>query len=380
MVLNKKISVLQVLPDLSSGGVEKGTLEVNKYLTKKGHRSIVISNGGRMVDELINDKGEHYKLAVGKKTPLTLFTIPKLIKFIKINKIDVVHARSRMPAWVCYFALNFIEKKARPAFITTFHGAYSVNKYSSIMAKGDKIIVVSKTIRNYVLKNYKVDKKKIFLNYRGVSKKAFSPKYIASKEWKKNWYKEFPQTQKKIILTIPARITRSKGQDHFIKVIKKIVKKYPNIHGLVIGEEKNKTKYMRELRDQVTSFGLDSKITFVGHREDIKQIMSISRLVFSLTKVPEAFGRISLESLSLGVPVIAYSHGGVKEQLSELLPEGLVSVGSINNVTKLAYKWINKSPVIKRNDYFTLEKMLENTLKIYKKMIREIKNDHYKKI
>ena len=110
MVLNKKITVLQVLPDLNSGGVEKGTLEVNKYLTKKGHRSIVISNGGRMVDELIKNNGEHYKLAVGKKTFSTLFTIPKLISFIKINKIDVVHARSRLPAWVSYFALKFVEK------------------------------------------------------------------------------------------------------------------------------------------------------------------------------------------------------------------------------------------------------------------------------
>jgi glycosyltransferase involved in cell wall biosynthesis len=373
MVLNKKITVLQVLPDLNSGGVEKGTLEVNKYLTKKGHRSIVISNGGRMVDELINDNGEHYKLAVGKKTFLTLFTIPKLISLIKINKIDVVHARSRLPAWVCYFALRFVEKNIRPAFITTFHGAYSVNKYSSIMAKGDMVIVVSNTIKKYVLKNYKVDKKKLFLNYRGVSKKEFSPKFTASREWLIKWYEEFPQTKEKIILTIPGRITRIKGQDHFIQVIDKIVKKYPNIHGLIMGEEKSKSKYMRELTDKVKSLNLDANITFVGHRKDAKQIMSISRLVFSLTKVPEAFGRISLESLSLGVPVIAYSHGGVKEQLSEILPEGLVSVGNINNVAKLACKWINKSPVIKRNHYFTLEKMLENTLKIYKKMLIELK-------
>ena len=129
---------------------------------------------------------------------------------------------------------------------------------------------------------------------------------------------------------------------------------------------------MGELKDQVTSLGLDESITFVAHRKDVKQIMSISRLVYSLTKVPEAFGRISLESLSLGIPVIAYSHGGVKEQLSEILPEGLVSVGNINNVAKLSCEWINKPPVIKRNHSFTLEKMLENTLKIYKKMVREI--------
>ena len=248
------------------------------------------------------------------------------------------------------------------------------------MAKGDMVIVVSKTIKKYVLKNYKIDNKKLFLNYRGVSKKEFSPKYTATRAWLIKWYEEFPQTKEKIILTIPGRITRIKGQDHFIKVIDKIVKKYSNIHGLIIGEEKSKSKYMRELKDQVTSFGLDENITFVGHRKDVKQIMSISRLVFSLTKVPEAFGRISLESLSLGIPVIAYAHGGVKEQLSEILPEGLVSVGNINNVAKLSCEWINKPPVIKRNHSFTLEKMLENTLKIYKKMVREKKNEYCKKI
>ena len=373
MVLNKKISVIQVLPDLNSGGVERGTLEVNKYLVENGYRSIVISNGGRMVNELINDKGEHYKLAVGKKNPLTLITILKLIKFIKINKIDIVHARSRLPGWVSYLALKFITKKIRPAFITTFHGAYSVNKYSSIMTKGDKVIVVSKTIKQYVLRNYKVDKKKLFLNYRGVSKKEFSPNYQVSKNWLKQWYQEFPQTKKKIILSLPGRITRIKGQDHFIKVIKKIVNNCPNIHGLIIGEEKNKDKYMSELKAQVKRFGLEEKITFVGHRNDLKQIMSISKIVFSLTKVPEAFGRVSLESLSLGVPVIAYSHGGVKEQMSKLLPEGLIKIGNIDSVANLVIKWISKPPAIKENNSFILEKMLENTLQIYKKMVEEKK-------
>ena len=349
MVLNKKISVLQVLPDLNSGGVEKGTIEVNKYIVSKGYRSIVISSGGRLVEQVLKDKGEHYELAVGKKNLLTFFIIFQLIKFIKLNKIDIVHARSRLPAWVCFFALKLIKKNKRPVFITTFHGAYSVNLYSSIMARGDKIIVISKAIEQYVLKNYKVDKKKIILNYRGVSKREFSPKYQVTKKWLKSWYKEFPQSRNKILLSLPARITRIKGQDHFIKIVEGIVKKYPNIHGLIIGDNKNKDNYMNKLKAQVANAGLREKITFVGHREDIKQIMAISKLNFSLTKIPEAFGRVSLESLSLGVPVIAYSHGGVKEQLSKLLPDGLVDIGNIDGAVKLAIKWINEPPVIKIN-------------------------------
>ena len=137
MVLNKKISVVQVLPDLNSGGVERGTLEVNKYLASKGHRSIVISNGGRMKNQIEMDKGEHFKLPIGEKNIFIFFVIFKLIKFLKKNKIDVIHARSRLPAWVCFLALKLLKKNRRPIFITTVHGSYSVNFYSSIMTKGD---------------------------------------------------------------------------------------------------------------------------------------------------------------------------------------------------------------------------------------------------
>ncbi|MBT4182521.1 MAG: glycosyltransferase family 4 protein [Nitrosomonadales bacterium] len=374
MVLEKKISVVQVLPDLNSGGVERGTLEVNKYLANIGHRSIVISNGGRMVEQILKDNGEHYKLAVGKKNLFTIFTIFKLIKFMKVNKVDVVHARSRLPAWVCYLALRLIKKTIRPIFITTVHGPYSVNFYSSIMTKGDRVIVVSKMIEQYVLQNYKVDKNKLFLNYRGVSNKEFPYKYRASQTWLKGWYKEFPQTKNKIILTLPARITRWKGQDDFISLLKGITAKYPNVHGLIVGDEQKKYKFTKELKVKIRRLRLSNNITLVGHRKDLRDVMSISKIVFSLSREPEAFGRVSLESLSLGIPVIAYSHGGVEEQLKKLLPEGLISIGKIDNAINLATKWIADPPKIKQNNFFTLEKMLQNTLHVYNKTIKEKRN------
>ena len=371
MVLNKKITILQVLPDLNSGGVERGTLEVNKYLANNGHRTLVVSNGGRMVEELIRDKGEHFKLGVGKKNLFVIFSIFKLINFIKINKIDIVHARSRLPAWICFLALNLIKKDNRPIFITTVHGPYTVNYYSSIMTKGEKVIVVSEMIREYVLKNYKVDRKKLVLNYRGVSDKIFAYNYKAPQNWLKKWHKDFPQTRNKIILTLPGRITRWKGQDDFIIVMKGIIKKYPNVHGLIVGDAGKNLKFTKELKALVTEHGLNQNISFVGNRKDIKEIMSISKIVFSLSKEPEAFGRISLESLSLGIPVIAYSHGGVKEQLIKLLPTGLIEVGKINDVVDLALRWITKPPKIKKNNFFTLKKMLQNTMNVYDKAVKK---------
>ena len=371
MVLNKKITILQVLPDLNSGGVERGTLEINKYLANKGHRTLVLSNGGRMVRELKSDKGEHFKLGVGKKNLFVIFTVFKLINFIKKNKIDIVHARSRLPAWICFFAINFIKKNNRPIFITTVHGPYSVNFYSSIMTKGEKVIVVSEMIREYVLKNYKIDRKKIVLNYRGVSDKNFPFNYKPSQKWLKKWHKDFPQTKNKIILTLPGRITRWKGQDDFIIVLKEIIKKNSNVHALIVGDKDKNLKFTKELKEIVKKLGLEQNISFVGNRKDIKEIMSISRIVFSLSKEPEAFGRISLESLSLGIPVIAYSHGGVKEQLIKLLPKGLIKVGNIYDVVNLALRWIAKPPKIKKNNFFTLKKMLQNTLDVYEKAVEE---------
>ena len=371
MVLNKKITILQVLPDLNSGGVERGTLEVNKYLANNGHRTFVVSNGGKMVEELMRDKGEHFKLGVGKKNLFVIFTIFKLINFIKINKIDIVHARSRLPAWICFLAINLIKKDNRPIFITTVHGPYTVNFYSSIMTKGEKVIVVSEMIREYVLKNYNVDRKRLVLNYRGVSDKIFPYKFKASQKWLRKWHKEFPQIKNKVILTLPGRITRWKGQDDFLIVLKGIIKKYPNVHGLIVGDEDKNLKFTKELKELVIEHGLNQNISFVGNRKDIKEIMSISRVVFSLSKEPEAFGRISLESLSLGIPVIAYSHGGVKEQLIKLLPKGLIEVGKINDVINLAIRWIAEPPKIKKNNFFTLNKMLQNTLNVYEKVIKE---------
>ena len=239
------------------------------------------------------------------------------------------------------------------------------------MTKGDRVIVVSEMIKNYVLKNYKIDKKKIILNYRGVSNESFPYNFKASQNWLRSWYEDFPQTKNKIILTLPARITRWKGQEDFISMIKGIIINHSNVHGLIVGDEDKKHKFTKELSAKIKKLGLNQNITIIGHRKDIREIMSISKIVFSLSREPEAFGRISLESLSMGIPVIAYSHGGVKEQMLEILPEGLIAVGNINLVASLTNKWIKKGPEIKKSHNFTLKNMLEKTVLVYKQAIKD---------
>lgn len=361
-----KLTVVQVLPALSSGGVERGTLEVGQFLKQQGHRSIVISAGGRLVKTLTEQGSEHIQWPIGRKSLLTLRLIPKLRQFLLSQKVDIVHARSRLPAWICYLTLKTIPGSQRPRFITTVHGPYSVNGYSAIMTKGEKVIVISETIRDYALRHYQVNSKRLQLNYRGVDTAEFPYGYQPDATWLANWYQQFPQTRDKLLLCLPARITRWKGQQDFIELIAALSHRHPNVHGLIVGETKpGKAHYLQELTNQAAELGVQSQITFTGHRSDIRDIMAISQIVLSLSTEPEAFGRIPLEAISLGKPVIAYNHGGVSEQMSSMLPDGLIPVADKSALTDKCSQWLQAVPEVPTSHDFTLHRMLENTLNIY---------------
>jgi len=365
-IKSKKLTIVQVLPALNSGGVERGTLEISKYLVSKNHRSIVISQGGRMKDKLVKEGGEHIELPIGKKSLLTLRLIPKLIKILSKNNVDIIHIRSRFPAWICLIAIKFMENKKIPSIVTTFHGPYSINSYSSIMAKGDVVIAVSKMIKTYILKNYKINPKKIFLNYRGVDAKEFPYLFKPKDSWINEWNKDNPETKNKILLTLPGRVTRWKGQIHFLNIIASLNKNNPNIHGLIVGDvAANKLGFLEELKNKAIKLGIKDKVSFIGHRNDLKEIMSISKIIFSLSSEPEAFGRTTIESLKIGVPVIGYGHGGVGEQLKEVFPQGIIKKDDISSAVVLCKKWIKKAPKVTKTDSFNLETMQRNTLNIY---------------
>ena len=241
------------------------------------------------------------------------------------------------------------------------------------MTKGDRVFVISNMIKEYVIKNYNISKTKLVLNYRGVDSKEFIFGYKPKLLWIKKWFMDYPQTKDKIILTLPARITRWKGQEDFIKMISKLISKNIKIHGLLVGEVKGgKEKYKLQLLKQIKKLGIEDHITLTGNRTDVKEIMAISHIVYSLSKEPEAFGRVSLESIKLGVPIIGYHHGGVGEQLSEIFPEGLILVNDHNKLVSLSEKWIKKSPIVNPTNKFTLKAMLNKTLKTY---LDILKND-----
>jgi len=298
--------------------------------------------------------------------------IHRLRKFLLNEKVDVMHVRSRMPAWVAFMAWRGMAEDSRPAFVTTVHGTYSVSKYSAVMTHGQRVIVISNMIKDYVLKNYKVHEDSLRLIYRGVHTAYYYQGFYPNKAWLESWFTQFPETRDKKLLTLPARITQWKGHDDFLQLLQLVVQQRDDIHALVVGEIKqDKSHYFAQLKASVQQLGLDKKVTFTGHRADVKEIMSISSLVYSLSTHPEAFGRTTIEALSLGVPVIAYDHGGVREQLLDILPEGLVEVGNVAQAANLTLAWLNQAPQILHNTKFTLQKMLRDTVAVYQELIKD---------
>ncbi len=364
---NKKLTVIQMLPALDAGGVERGTLELGQYLIELGHRSIVISAGGRMLPDLVAQGSEHYCWDIGTKRLQTLRWIKKVRKLFQEIKPDIIHLRSRLPAWIGYQAWKKLPRNDRPHLVTTVHGPYSPGWYSSVMTRGERVIVISEMIRDYVTTHYKkVDHNDLRIIYRGVSREQYYHGYTPEASWLDQWRKEYPQLESRYIVALPARITRWKGHVDFIKIITGLKSQGIDVAGLIVGEpHKRKQHFMQELKQKISESDLDEEIIFTGHRGDLKNIMSVSDVVLSLALDPEAFGRVTIEALSLGIPTAGYDHGGVKEQLAATLPEGAVEPGNTLAMITLLAKWHKQNPVLIDEHPFTLENMLSKTLAVY---------------
>jgi len=363
----QRLTVVQMLPALESGGVEKGTLEVGKHLVDHGHRSIVISAGGRLVAQLEREGSEHVAWPVGAKRLTTLRYIWKVREFLARERPDILHLRSRLPAWIGYRAWKGLPSGRRPHLVTTVHGPYTPGRYSSVMVRGERVIAISDMIRAYILKNYPwVDPAIIRVIPRGVDPQAYPHGYQPPAEWLANWYAQYPGLAGKYVITLPGRLTRWKGQEDFIRIIAGLKKRGLPVHGVLVGDaHPRKQYYADELRAQAHAASLVSDITFTGHRGDVKEIMAVSNVVLSLSLDPEAFGRVSLEALTLGVPVAAYDHGGVAEQLVAVFPEGRIPVGDTQAAEEKLARWYKQPPAVPTTHPFTLERMLRSTLETY---------------
>jgi len=296
--------------------------------------------------------------------------IPRLRRIFKENRADIIHARSRMPAWITYLAWRGMDAHTRPRFITSVHGPYSVNYYSRIMTRGERIIAISEFIRDYIFNNYPgIDPKQIVTIPRGVDPGRFAYGYRPGEEWFKSWKREFPQLENRCIITLPARITRWKGQTDFLHIISALNKSGMDVQGLAIGgAHVSRRGYLDELKSLASNLNIERNISFLGHRDDLREIMSISDLVLSLAKEPEAFGRTALEALAMGIPVIGYDHGGAGEVLRAMFPEGLIPPGDIDAGLAMIRRFLAHRPLVARHNAFPLERMVRSTIDLYEEL------------
>ncbi|MBW1650405.1 MAG: glycosyltransferase family 4 protein [Deltaproteobacteria bacterium] len=376
---SSKIKVIQILPELEEGGVEKGTLELGAYLVKNKYKSIVISAGGRMAKTLQKEGSIHITHKyIAEKTPRSLIHIPQISNIILKEKPDIIHLRSRIPAWIAYLAYKSIPKRKRPKLVTTFHGFYSVNRYSAIMTKADKIIAVSSIIADHIKKEYGVSDDKIKVIYRGISNEYLTPDKIEAKRLanlREKW--EIDAKQSPLIL-FPARLTRLKGHDFFIKSLFLISDLKWSV--IFAGDIPQKSNYVKQLKDKIRKLKLTERIFFAGHCSDIPAAIMLANIVISASVKPEAFGRTTIEAQAAGRAVIAPAFGGSLETIKDgytgwlFEPKNAESLARVLRdalLNKQKREELGKSARNHIKSDFTTERMCQSTVELYERLIAE---------
>jgi len=381
-----QITVLQLLPELESGGVERGTLEMGRHLVATGHRSIVVSGGGRLVDQLSRDGSTHISRNIGSKGPSALMHILPIRRLMKKEKVDILHLRSRMPAWIGYIAWKSLSKKRRPVLVTTFHGFYSVNAYSGIMTKGEGVIAISESIKKHILEKYDREKN-VRLIFRGVDSDYFNPDNVTSSRREK-LVKSWNLEGGKKVLMLAGRLTRLKGQEIFLKSLLHV--NSSDYIAILVGDILDNPGYTAELNEFIHTNGLTGKASLVGYCDDMPAAFMLADIVFSTSSSePEAFGRTTVEAMAMGKPVIATAHGGSLETVIHNENGWLVApsdenhlAAAIEKALAMSDKELNKmgdngKVMVKKR--FTAHEMCKNTVTYYNELLAAANERSYRK-
>ena len=370
-----KKTILQVVPSLNLGGVERGTIEIAKRIVETGNRSIVISSGGKLVSQLEKSGTEHIKLNVASKNPIVMWcNAHKIAEIIKQHDVDIVHVRSRAPAWSCYKAAKMTGIK----LLTTFHGIYnfsnSIKKYyNSIMTKGHKVVAVSNFVKQHILENYEIDSNKIRVIHRGVNHTEFDQNKIS--DMTRVQYKEkYNAPANTPILLLPSRLTRWKGHLTLIDALNEI--KELDFYCIMAGDLAAHPRYVQEVLDRIYKYKIQNRVQLFGNEPNMVNLYAIADIVLSTSIEPEAFGRTIIEAQSMEKLVIATNIGGACETiennkngfhvvpgdhkaLAEKIKQCLETLGTVEHkqITNCARKNIIEK--------FSLDLMLQQTISTY---------------
>lgn len=316
----RRLTVIQLLPALASGGVERATLEIAEALVAAGHRSIVVSAGGRLVDALVRGGSTHIALDIGRKSPATLRHVASLRRLFARERPDIVHARSRLPAWLSLAALRTLPMP-RPHFVTSVHGLNSPGWYSGVLSRGEQVICVSGTVRGHVLAHWPRSASRLRLVENGIDPARF-PRALPTA---RDDASVLPRAGQRVRLLLPGRGTRLKGHATAIDLLGALVRAGTDAELRLLGaREPGRERYIDELAQQAMALRVADRLTIERASDDIVAAYRDSDLVLQLSRQPESFGRTVLEALSVGTPVVGWDLGGVGELLGRHFPEGRV--------------------------------------------------------
>ena len=305
--------VLQVLPSLVTGGVERGTIEITQAIVQAGATALVASAGGRLVAQVERAGGRHITLPLASKNPLTVWQNAKaLARLISAEHVSIVHARSRAPAWSAWLACQ----RSGAHFVTTWHGTYNENlplkrRYNSVMAKGERVIAASRFIADLIVARHGIDPARIRLIPRGVDPAVFNPDAVLGDRvarLARSW--RLPEDMPPIVL-LPGRLTNWKGQSVLIRALARMQRR--DVCCVLVGSDQGRKRYARRLIRQAEALGVADRVRLVGECDDMPAALMMADLVVHASTRPEAFGRVVIEAQAMARPVIASDLGGPVE-------------------------------------------------------------------
>ena len=330
-------TILQVIPDLSAGGAERTTVEMAEAITEAGGRALVASEGGRLETALAAVGGKLIPIKAASKNPLIIRKNTRLLEMlVQDEKIDLIHARSRAPAWSAYVAAQ----RTQTPFVTTYHGAYSgttglKKRYNSVMARGDLVIANSDWTASHVMDVHEVPAEKIVTIPRGVDLVAFDPAAVSEARIEKvreAW--EIDPDNTRIKLVLPGRLTSWKGQGLAIEALGTLdLSERSAVHLILPGDAQGRQKYLTELEDKIIAHKLGGTVSIVGHTEDMPAAYALADIILAPSTRPEAFGRVAAEASAMAKPVIVADHGGQRETVIEGQTGTRAEPGSVSALT-----------------------------------------------
>jgi glycosyltransferase involved in cell wall biosynthesis len=379
--MDKKIRLLQVIPRLDVGGAETGCKDIAQFIDNKNYFSAILCSGGEQIKNIDQTKIKFFKFSVHSKNPFMIFFNIFVILFIVLfYKINIIHVRSRAPAWSCYFA----SKLLGVCLISTFHGTYNFNNplkkfYNSVMLRGNSVIAGSRFIFDHIRNNYNYSKE-IFLVPRGINIDYFNPKN-SNIEGFNSVRMRWGISSNNFLILLPGRLTFWKGQFLFLNTLLFLKQEnlLNNISAIILGDDQGRTEYREYLLDFIREHRLGEHVKIISHESFMPSAYNACDLVLSASIEPEAFGRVAVEAQAMEKPILASNIGGSNETIIDGQTGWLFKSDDEKDLAKMIIEISKKDKNFLKDlgakaranvvNNYTVDQMCSKTLEIYKSLV-----------